>query len=133
MDQAFPDTSPRPCDGSGDDAGWHRGDVRESMLLMASVRALDEDAGRAFPLRVRNLSSGGLMGESDRKMVRGERVVVDLRGVGEVPGSVAWAGGNKFGVSFDRAIDPKATRKPVGSGVSSRLPIASDTRRPGLR
>lgn len=46
----------------------------------------------------------------------GERVSAELRNIGLVKGEIAWAGGRRFGVKFDRAIDPELARKPVTSG-----------------
>jgi hypothetical protein len=70
--------------------------------------------------RVRNLSGGGMMvelaEEPAAELVRGERVVAELRNIGSVKGEVAWLGGRRFGIKFDREIDPEAARKPVVPG-----------------
>ena len=47
----------------------------------------------------------------------GERMAAELRNIGLVKGEIAWAGGRRFGVKFDRAIDPDLARKPVTSGI----------------
>lgn len=116
-----------------DDTGaWQRVDVRESMLLMSTLAP--EAGGPAIALRIRNLSAGGLMGECDRRLTAGERVVVELRNIGAVAGSIAWAAGSRIGVRFDQSIDHRATRKAVGTGIgTSRMLTGQDGRRPGLR
>jgi hypothetical protein len=70
--------------------------------------------------RVRNLSGGGMMvelAEAPRAELKcGEQVVAELRNIGSVKGEVAWVGGRRFGIKFDREIDPEAARKPVVPG-----------------
>ncbi|MBA2920346.1 PilZ domain-containing protein [Sphingomonas sp. MAH-20] len=70
--------------------------------------------------RVRNLSGGGMMVELAQEpvaeLVRGERVIAELRNIGPVNGEVAWVGGRRFGIKFDREIDPEAARKPIVPG-----------------
>jgi hypothetical protein len=87
---------------------------RESLFLMADVRL--EGATQTERIKVRNLSPGGMMGEGDIAVSRGSRIVVALRNVGEIDGSVAWVQGNRFGVSFASEIDPKAPRTSVTKG-----------------
>jgi hypothetical protein len=36
-----------------------------------------------------------------------------LRNIGAVQGRVAWAEDGRYGISFDRDIDPQAVRAPV--------------------
>jgi hypothetical protein len=70
--------------------------------------------------RVRNLSGGGMMvelaEEPEDELQRGERLSAELRNIGRVKGEVAWVGGRRFGIKFDREIDPEAARKPVVAG-----------------
>jgi hypothetical protein len=129
--------APVPVESEDDDAAAdgarQRTDPRESMMLMATMVAASTP-DEPIQLRVRNLSAGGLMGESVRKLAKGERVELELRGIGQVLGEIAWCGGGKVGVRFDRPIDPKATRKQVGTGIAnSRMIIPPEYRRPGLR
>lgn len=70
-------------------------------------------------VRVRNLSSGGLMAEYAKPVAIGDRVMVKLRGVGDVEGRIAWTAEGRVGVAFDAEIDPKLARKPVGGGAKS--------------
>ncbi len=102
--------------GAGQRAG-----PRDSMLLMADLRSLGDPAGTPpMQIRVRNLSAGGLMAEiPSAGSCAGERVEVDLRGVGPITGIIAWAGNGRFGMSFDRQIDPKATRRPRAAACTT--------------
>jgi hypothetical protein len=70
--------------------------------------------------RVRNLSAGGMMielaEEPDPEILRGQRITAELRKIGRVKGEIAWCEGRRFGIRFDREIDPEAARKPVVGG-----------------
>jgi hypothetical protein len=110
-----------------------RGDPRDSMLLQATMEI---DGGPPVPLRVRNLSAGGLMGEGGPKLSIGQPVSVELRNVGLVKGKIAWTEQARFGIAFDTPIDPQLARKPViGRAADTRLvpPPRDKPRRPGLK
>lgn len=87
---------------------------RDSLFLMADVRLDGADATER--VKVRNLSAGGMMAEGGLKVIRGGRLAVKLRNVDWVEGSVAWVQDNRFGIAFDREIDPTQARAP---GVNS--------------
>jgi hypothetical protein len=104
------------------------------MLLQAMMLIDGESPG--LPLRIRNLSAGGLMADCTLALQQGQAVEFDIRNIGIVPGRIAWADGQRIGVAFDLAIDPQLARKPVGTKASdSRLvpPTNLRVRRPGLR
>jgi hypothetical protein len=86
---------------------------RDSLFLMAELRVDGESNGQR--VKVRNLSSGGMMAEGEIKVVRGSRVTVDLKNVGQVEGNVAWVQENRCGIAFAREIDPRAPRTAVGN------------------
>ncbi|WP_404369246.1 PilZ domain-containing protein [Sphingomonas sp. MMS24-J45] len=111
MDQFSQD----PFASSTEDAAHNRQDSRDSLFLMADFRVAGEKDAR--PVRVRNLSQGGLMAEFADGLPQGLRVEFDVRGIGWVPGQVAWSAAGRIGVAFDRQIDPKLARKPVGQGT----------------
>lgn len=118
------------------DAKPKRGATRDSMLLQATMHHSREAA--SFSLRVRNLSAGGLMGECSCPFDRGDEVAVELRGLGLVPGRIAWRTEDRIGVAFDQPIDPMLARKPVtarrpADRIYARSAIESQARRPGLR
>lgn len=87
---------------------------RDSLFLMGELRLEGDQASHR--VKVRNLSAGGMMVDSDLKVMRGTRVTVQLRNLPAVEGSVAWVQDNRFGVAFAHEIDPKAPRQQVGNG-----------------
>jgi hypothetical protein len=125
MDQ-FP-TDPLNANAS-DDPSSQRAGSRDSLLLSAQLRIEGEPEAT---VRVRNLSSGGLMAEYAQPVLSGTAVEVDVRGVGWVPGRIAWAAEGRIGIAFDREIDPMSARKPVGTGAHTpRYAKATDAPRP---
>ena len=111
-----------------------RGDMRDSMFFHASMRLPPEDA--SIPLRVRNLSAGGLMADCTAMVEQGREVEVGLRNLGVVPGRIAWVRDDQIGITFLNRIDPRLARKPVGmhGGKTTLLrPAVSVERRPGLK
>jgi len=107
-------------------AALSRGADRDSLFLQAGL-ILPGDAD-PVTVRVRNLSPGGMLAEANVKVVQGAAVEVDLRNVGPVAGRVIWVGEGKFGIAFDRQVDPQAVRRQVVS--QSDLP--PHLRRTGL-
>lgn len=107
-------------------AALSRGADRDSLFMQASLIL----PGQPDPVvvRVRNLSAGGMLAEAKVQIAQGAAIEVDLRNVGPVPGRVVWAGEGKFGIAFDRPVDPQAVRRQVVS--ESDLP--PHLRRTGL-
>lgn len=99
---------------AGDDPSSQRTAARDSLLLSAQLRV---EGDPETTVRVRNLSAGGLMAEYPQPLDIGTVVEVDVRGVGWVPGRIAWSAEGRVGIAFDREIDPMAARKPVGTGA----------------
>lgn len=110
----------------------HRQIERDSLFLMADLHVDGLDGEHR--IKVRNLSSGGMMGEGPVRVLRGAVVSVNIRNVGWVEGSVAWVHGNRFGVAFRDEVDPKNARAPVGQdedddlSYAHRAPYAFDNR-----
>jgi hypothetical protein len=88
--------------------------ARDSLFLLADIRV--EQGSEVFRARVRNLSDGGMMGEGQLRVQRGNRVEVDLRNIGVVNGTVAWVQDNRFGIAFDEEIDSQKARRPLQAG-----------------
>lgn len=84
---------------------------RDSLLLVADIVA--EGTTSAQRYTVRNLSPGGMMAQGEDTLPTGARVSVTLRNIGAVQGRVAWAENGRYGIAFDREIDPHAVRAPV--------------------
>ena len=93
---------------------------RDSLFLLASLKV--EGMAEAMPVRVRNLSAGGLMAELPEPVSPDSAVEIDLRGVGKIKGRVAWQTEGRAGIAFDRQIDPQRARKPVGTSRSDDSP-----------
>ena len=85
---------------------------RDSLFLLAQVKVDGQD--QVARVRVRNLSAGGMMAEGDARVARGSLVLVELRNIGWVEGSVAWKQGDRFGIAFVDEIDPVVVRGPGG-------------------
>lgn len=83
---------------------------RDSLFLAADVRL--DGAADGHRVKVRNLSPGGMMADGEAPVVRGSIITVDLRNIGCVEGTVAWVQGNRFGIAFNKEIDPKRARAP---------------------
>ena len=98
----------------------NRNITRDSLFIMAELRLDGQDAEHR--VKVRNLSSGGLMGEGNVKVTRGTVVWINLRNLGWVEGSVAWVQDSRFGMAFRDEIDPKIVRAP--SVTTTQLPEA---------
>lgn len=92
-------------------AALPRGDDRDSLFLQA--RLLIPGSPDPAVVRVRNLSAGGMLAESAAPVTEGTALAVELGNVGTVSGRVVWAGEGKFGIAFDRQINPQAARRQV--------------------
>ena len=86
---------------------------RDSLFLLAQLRVDGQDA--VYRVKVRNLSAGGMMAEGEAKVTRGALLMVELRNIGWVEGSVAWKQDNRFGIAVVDEIDPTVVRGPAGS------------------
>lgn len=124
MEEAF-DTS----EESAEAAAKARNAARDSMLLSAPLRRVNSPVRHPVTLRIRNLSAGGMMAECSEPVATGEQVILELRGIGEVTGSVAWCHDGRIGISFDTPIDPRLTRKPVAAPKRTVAPGYAPGRR----
>jgi hypothetical protein len=81
---------------------------RDSLFMLACLRLDGRDPVRR--VKIRNLSSGGLMAEGDMRVVSGTPLEIELRNVGWVGGTVAWVQDNRFGIAFNEEIDARSVR-----------------------
>ena len=128
MDDSF-----APDGSAGAEAHFEslRAEPRDSMFLMAVMRRPD---GIEVTVKIRNLSSGGMMAESPVSFSRGDPIETELRGIGTVTGKIAWTAGGRIGVQFDVQIDPRLARKPVNGNPQPQLVKASRSMwRPSIR
>jgi hypothetical protein len=94
---------------------------RDSLFLMAQVRVEGDAPEAEYRVKVRNLSSGGMMAEGKAKVARGSLVQVELRNIGWVDGTVAWKQDDRFGIAFAEEIDPKLARAmPVSKDLDEK-------------
>ena len=106
---------PQADDDAAGDSEGARARKRDSLFLAAR---LTFDGGTAtHDVRVRNLSEGGLMAEYEQPVAPGTSVTLEMRGLGELTGRVAWCTRGRLGIAFDFPIDPARARKPVGTGA----------------
>jgi len=130
VDRLPPPPSAAPL--SEDEARQLRAETRDSMFLLATVR---RPQGTDIAVKVRNLSPGGLMAECPSGFVRGDLIHCDLRGLGTVPGKVAWTAAGRIGVKFDAPVDHRLARVGTPSAPPPTMLIrASKTMyRPAVR
>ena len=95
------------------DRGAHDRAPRESLVLMGQLSI--EGEGTTVSVRIRNLSATGMMAELADPPQLGAHATIEMRNIGLVHGTIAWARGGKFGMHFDIEIDPMEARKPVGT------------------
>lgn len=106
--------SQRPATVDEEVAALSRSADRDSLFMQAELAL----AGRPdrTTVRVRNLSPGGMLAEAKLAVEQGAAVEVELRNIGPVTGRVIWTGEGKFGIAFDRLVDPQAVRRQLVSG-----------------
>ncbi|MBT2185874.1 PilZ domain-containing protein [Sphingobium nicotianae] len=115
------ESDPTPILQDPSDGASKRGAKRDSLFLLTTLS--DETGNPLGKARVRNLSETGLMADCEASFRDGDRVVVQLRGIGDVSGRVSWVRGDRIGMAFDARIDPQAARKPVSQPQGEGLPL----------
>ncbi|OWK32968.1 PilZ domain protein [Sphingomonas mucosissima] len=103
-DSALSNTAGAGADGRG----------RDSLSLSARLKVAGSEVEAT--VRVRNLSSGGLMAELPEPVTPDSVVQIELGGLGWISGRVAWQVEGRAGIAFDKPIDPQLARKPVPLG-----------------
>ncbi len=111
------DTPGRRLTNRGRENQGRRVSARDSLFLAATIQRRTDSEEELVPVRVRNLSAVGLMADYERDAEPGEPVVVTLRGIGKVPGMVAWVRKGRIGVAFDEDVDPMLARRPIGQAA----------------
>jgi hypothetical protein len=111
------DTPGRRLTNRGRENPGRRVSARDSLFLAATIQRRTDSEEELVPVRIRNLSAVGLMADYEREAEAGEPVVVTLRGIGKVPGMVAWIRKGRIGVAFDEDVDPLLARRPVGQAA----------------
>ncbi len=91
--------------------------ARDSLFVMVDLRL--DGSEEEHRIKMRNLSSGGMMGEGTVRVFRGAAISVNIRNIGWVEGSIAWVHESRFGIAFREDIDPKVARAPAAPGEHS--------------
>jgi len=94
---------------------------RDSLFVLVDLRL--ENSDELHRIKMRNLSSGGMMGDGPVRVARGLPVWVNLRNIGWVEGTVAWVQDNRFGIAFREEVDPKVVRV-VQAEIENPLVVA---------
>jgi len=89
--------------------------------LLKKIPLID-DLGNKYSARVRNLSEKGMGGVCDILLVVGQKVSVELSGLGLIEGRVAWADESDFGIEFDNDINLKKLSKNHRNLASAATP-----------
>jgi hypothetical protein len=84
---------------------------RESIFILCDIGRAD---GRlAAQVRVRNVSSTGMMAETNVAFAVDELIIVAFRGHEPIYGTVSWARQRQIGIAFHIPVDPKTLRRQV--------------------
>ncbi len=108
---------------------------RDSLFVMAKMRLQGSD--HESSVKLRNLSTGGLMAEATIQPRVGQEISINIRNIGWVEGNVAWVHESRFGIVFQQEIDPKIARSfPSSTNTDGedrmlRRPLGATFRHPG--
>ena len=95
-------------DAGADTGAESRRPQRNALFILAKLTFMQTD--KQIEARVRNISSGGMLVESNVFCEPGDNIEAELRNIGMVKGRVSWREGNHFGVAFNNRIDPDQVR-----------------------
>ncbi len=79
--------------------------------------------GQSLPVRLRNISTGGALLESERPLDSGAEVQLDLPGCGLLSAEVRWCQSGRLGISFHEAFDLKLLAPPKKRGAASNVQV----------
>lgn len=88
-------------------------------------------ASNRMPVKVRNISAGGLMAECPYPARPDEKVEIELPRLGVVTGYIRWGQSGRIGVEFDGPIDPTLAWIKSEPPMPIMRPV-NDYKRPGL-
>ena len=114
----------------------NRSRKRDSLLLKGTIKAAGDYARDTQPIRIRNLSSTGLMAVARLAYDEGSIVEIELRGLGLIQGEIVWVRSDRMGVTFHETVDPLLARRPIAAQDDDHLLKPVDLgriRRPGLK
>lgn len=105
-------------------ASQSRRSTRSKVMLTASLEVTDN----SFPVKLRDLSTGGALVEADVLPLLGTEVIFDRNGLRE-RARVVWTQGNHAGVAFNEKLKPEQVLRDI---PPSRPRMLGAYRRPGL-
>lgn len=76
-------------------------DRRWERTYLSFETVLTGEGNMCLPVRVVNFSEGGFLIASDQKVSAGDRIVLEMIGVGAVTARVAWASQGRIGGTFE--------------------------------
>jgi len=82
--------------------------ARDSVFVGATIWFDTGQNGHA--VRIRNISAGGMMIDSPEDRPVGSSVQAEIKGIGQIAGSVVWSTAKHLGVRFATIVDPEAAR-----------------------
>jgi hypothetical protein len=85
---------------------------RHGLIRLATLTSGD----LSLPVRLRNISAGGAMVESERGVPRGAKVRLDLHGCGTIEGEVRWSQPGRLGIRFGEDFDLRKLSPPKRRG-----------------
>jgi hypothetical protein len=88
---------------------------RDSLFLVGTL--MFEGTAESHSIRIRNLSATGMMAEGKALGHVGQKVVIEIKTLGRISGTIAWIAASRMGIAFDTEIDPQVARQPVGKHV----------------
>ena len=97
---------------------------RHGLIRLATLKC----NGQSLPVRLRNISAGGALLESERALEPGSQVQLDLPGCGVIEADVRWSESGRLGISFHEEFDLRklAPPKKRGSNVKVLKPAYLD-------
>lgn len=92
-----------PDAGEEEDHAPAEREPRQSVIRTGILQS----GNKSIPVRLCNISTGGVMLECDQYVAPGSAVRLDMAGGITVSAQVRWNKGKKAGLSFDAEVDPK--------------------------
>jgi diguanylate cyclase (GGDEF)-like protein len=90
---------------------------RHGLIRLATLRW----NGKSFPVRLRNISEGGALLESERELPKGTEVQLDLPGCGTLSGEVRWSQTGRLGMRFAQPFDLRKLAPPKKAAAGARM------------
>ena len=107
------------CESKDTASEAHSRAPRHGLIRLATLKW----NGQALPVRLRNISTGGALLESERALDQGSRVELDLPGCGVLAAEVRWSQSGRLGIGFLEEFDLKRLAPPRRRGSGSNVKV----------